>query len=31
MEDGVTNLKAEQFFALKLDDAAAVVPSHDYH
>jgi error-prone DNA polymerase len=30
-EDGVTNLKAEQFFALKLDDAAAVVPSHDYH
>jgi len=30
-EDGVTNLKAEQFFALKLDDAAAVVASHDYH
>ncbi|HET7229961.1 MAG TPA: error-prone DNA polymerase [Longimicrobium sp.] len=30
-EDGVTNLKAEQFFALKLEDAAAVVPSHDYH
>jgi error-prone DNA polymerase len=30
-EDGVTNLKAEQFYALKLDDAAAVVPSHDYH
>lgn len=30
-EDGVTNLKAEQFFALELDDASAVVPSHDYH
>jgi error-prone DNA polymerase len=30
-EDGVTNLKAEQFYALKLDDAAAVVASHDYH
>ncbi|HSU16890.1 error-prone DNA polymerase [Longimicrobium sp.] len=30
-EDGVTNLKAEQFYALKLDEAAAVVASHDYH
>ncbi|HET7464341.1 MAG TPA: error-prone DNA polymerase [Longimicrobium sp.] len=30
-EDGVTNLKAEQFFPLKLDEAAAVVASHDYH
>ncbi|HEX8904002.1 MAG TPA: OB-fold nucleic acid binding domain-containing protein, partial [Longimicrobiaceae bacterium] len=30
-EDGVTNLKAEQFYPLKLDDAAAVVASHDYH
>jgi error-prone DNA polymerase len=30
-EDGVSNLKAEDFFALKLDEAAAVVSSHDYH
>jgi len=30
-EDGVTNLKAEQFYPLKLDEAAAVVASHDYH
>jgi error-prone DNA polymerase len=30
-EDGVTNLKAETFHALKLDEAAAVVSSHDYH
>jgi error-prone DNA polymerase len=30
-EDGVTNLKADQFYALKLDEAAAVVSSHDYH
>ena len=30
-EDGVSNLKAEEFFALKLDEAAAVVSSHDYH
>jgi error-prone DNA polymerase len=30
-EDGVVNLKAEAFFPLRLDDAAAVVPSHDYH
>ena len=30
-EDGVSNLKAEEFFALRLDEAAAVVSSHDYH
>ncbi|HEX2205816.1 MAG TPA: error-prone DNA polymerase [Longimicrobium sp.] len=30
-EDGVTNLRAEQFYPLKLDDAAEVVSSHDYH
>ncbi|HEU0014384.1 MAG TPA: error-prone DNA polymerase [Longimicrobium sp.] len=30
-EDGVVNLKAETFFPLRLDQAAAVVPSHDYH
>jgi error-prone DNA polymerase len=30
-EDGVSNLKAEDFFALRLDEAAAVVSSHDYH
>jgi error-prone DNA polymerase len=30
-EDGVANLKAEDFFALKLDGAAALVSSHDYH
>jgi error-prone DNA polymerase len=30
-EDGVTNLKAETFYALRLDEAAAVVSSHDYH
>jgi DNA polymerase III alpha subunit len=30
-EDGVVNLKAEAFFPLQLDHAAAVVRSHDYH
>jgi error-prone DNA polymerase len=30
-EDGVTNLKAEQFYALKLEQATRVVASHDYH
>ena len=30
-EDGVVNLKAETFFPLRLDQAAAVVRSHDYH
>ena len=30
-EDGVTNLKAETFYALRLDEASAVVSSHDYH
>lgn len=30
-EDGVTNLKAEDFYPLRLDEAAAVVSSHDYH
>jgi error-prone DNA polymerase len=30
-EDGVVNLKAETFFPLRLDEASAVVPSHDYH
>ncbi|HWK90098.1 MAG TPA: error-prone DNA polymerase [Longimicrobium sp.] len=30
-EDGVVNLKAETFYPLRLDQAAAVVPSHDYH
>jgi hypothetical protein len=30
-EDGVTNLKAETFFALTLDDAREIVRSHDYH
>jgi error-prone DNA polymerase len=30
-EDGVTNLRAEHFYPLKLDAAAHVVSSHDYH
>jgi error-prone DNA polymerase len=30
-EDGVTNLRAETFFPLRLDEAAHVVASHDYH
>jgi len=30
-EDGVTNLRAETFYALRLEEAAAVVASHDYH
>jgi error-prone DNA polymerase len=30
-EDGVTNLRAETFYPLSLDEAAHVVPSHDYH
>jgi error-prone DNA polymerase len=30
-EDGVVNLKAEAFFPLRLDEASAVVRSHDYH
>ena len=30
-EAGVTNLKAETFFPLTLDDAREVVRSHDYH
>ncbi|HEX6368774.1 MAG TPA: error-prone DNA polymerase [Longimicrobium sp.] len=30
-EDGVVNLKAETFFPLRLDEASAVVRSHDYH
>jgi error-prone DNA polymerase len=30
-EDGVTNLRAEHFYPLRLDDAAHVVSSHDYH
>jgi error-prone DNA polymerase len=30
-EDGVVNLKAETFFPLRLDEASAIVPSHDYH
>jgi error-prone DNA polymerase len=30
-EDGVTNLRAETFYQLRLDDAAQVVASHDYH
>jgi error-prone DNA polymerase len=30
-EDGVTNLKAETFFPLTLDDAREIVRSHDYH
>jgi hypothetical protein len=28
-EDGVTNLKAETFFPLTLDDAREIVRSHD--
>lgn len=31
VEDGVTNLRAERFWPLRLDGAAALVPSHDYH
>lgn len=31
VEDGVTNLRAEQFWPLRLDGATALVPSHDYH
>jgi error-prone DNA polymerase len=31
VEDGVVNLKAERFFPLRLEDAAEVVRSHDYH
>ena len=30
-EDGVTNLEAETFFPLTLDDAREIVLSHDYH
>ncbi|HST60653.1 MAG TPA: error-prone DNA polymerase [Longimicrobium sp.] len=30
-EDGVVNLKAETFFALRLDEAEQIVRSHDYH
>lgn len=30
-EDGVTNLRAETFYPLRLDEAHAVVSSHDYH
>ncbi|HEU0052673.1 MAG TPA: OB-fold nucleic acid binding domain-containing protein, partial [Longimicrobium sp.] len=30
-EDGVTNLRAEHFYPLKLDASAHLVPSHDYH
>lgn len=30
-EDGVVNIKAETFFPLRLDEASAVVRSHDYH
>jgi error-prone DNA polymerase len=31
MEDGVVNLKAEQFYPLRLEDEREVVASHDYH
>jgi error-prone DNA polymerase len=31
VEDGVVNLRAEQFHALRLEDATALVRSHDYH
>ncbi len=31
VEDGVVNLRAERFFPLRLDEAAEVVRSHDYH
>jgi error-prone DNA polymerase len=30
-EDGVTNLRAETFFPLRLEESSAVVASHDYH
>ncbi len=30
-QDGVTNLKAETFFPLTLDDAREIVRSHDHH
>jgi len=30
-EDGVTNLRAETFYPLKLEEASAIVSSHDYH
>nr|WP_246366734.1 error-prone DNA polymerase [Longimicrobium terrae] len=30
-EDGVTNIKAETFFPLRLDEATEIVRSHDYH
>ncbi len=30
-EDGVTNLHAETFFPLTLDEAREIVRSHDYH
>jgi error-prone DNA polymerase len=30
-EDGVTNIKAETFFPLQLDEAREIVRSHDYH
>jgi error-prone DNA polymerase len=29
-EDGVTNLRAETFFPLRLEEASEVIPSHDY-
>ena len=29
--DGVTNLRAETFFPLRLEESSAVVASHDYH
>ncbi len=31
VEDGVVNLRAERFYPLQIEDAQAVVPSHDYH
>lgn len=31
VEDGVVNLKAEHFYALRLNEAREVVASHDYH
>ncbi|MBA4156668.1 MAG: error-prone DNA polymerase [Gemmatimonadetes bacterium] len=31
VEDGVVNLRAERFYPLQLEDARAVVSSHDYH
>jgi error-prone DNA polymerase len=30
-EDGVTNVRAETFYPLRLDEVAHVVASHDYH